>query len=177
MHEQEKEPIELVFNERDNFLRYVRRKITDISDMDAEDIVADVVFNIYNKVSIGYQIESILAYAYRSIRNRVVDYLRQPGGAVSLDKPDKASGLALADLIADPNSNIEGKLLGDEIKQQLYLALMELDTKQRAVWVATEIENYTFKELAIKWGEPIGTLLSRKSRAAKILKLKLKDMR
>jgi RNA polymerase sigma factor (sigma-70 family) len=177
MYEREKDLIELVFKERDNFLRYVRRKITDISDMDAEDIVADVVFNIYNKVSIGHHIESILAYAYGSVRNRIIDHLRLSRVLISLDKLDDSSGRALTDVIPDPNANIEVKLLNDEMKQQLYLALMELDTKQRAVWVATEIERYTFKELSAKWGEPIGTLLSRKSRAAKILKMRLKDVR
>jgi DNA-directed RNA polymerase specialized sigma24 family protein len=52
---------------------------------------------------------------------------------------------------------------------------MKLEPKQRAVWIATEIEGYTFKELAAKWEEPIGTLLSRKSRATKILRKLLKD--
>jgi DNA-directed RNA polymerase specialized sigma24 family protein len=41
--------------------------------------------------------------------------------------------------------------------------------------VATELDDYTFKELAEKWNEPIGTLLSRKSRAAKALRKALSD--
>ncbi|WP_371373253.1 RNA polymerase sigma factor [Sporomusa aerivorans] len=174
MHDREKDLIETVFDEQDNFIRYVRRKITDISDMDAEDIVADVVFNLYNKVSIEHQVESILAYAYRSIRNKITDYLRQSKTSIPLDKIDSASGLILAEVIPDPQANIEIELQNEEVRQQLYAALMELDAKQRAVWVATEMEGYTFKELAEKWGEPIGTLLSRKSRATKALKAKLK---
>lgn len=176
MYSREKDLIEIILRERDNFLRYVRWKIADISDMDAEDIVADVVFNLYNKVSIEHQIESILAYAHRSIRNRIIDYLRQSPVSVSLDKRDNTSGRLLAEVIPDPHASIEMKLQSEEMKRQLYAALMELEPKQRAVWVATEIEGYTFKELAVKWGEPIGTLLSRKSRATKVLKMKLTDV-
>jgi RNA polymerase sigma factor (sigma-70 family) len=145
--------------------------------MDAEDIVADVVFNLYNKISIEHQIESVLAYTYRSVRNRIIDYTRQSKMSVSLDKLDAFSGLALSELIPDPNASIEIKIENEEIKRQLYSALMELDAKQRAVWVATEIEGTTFKELSVKWGEPIGTLLSRKSRATKALKTRLKDVK
>lgn len=176
MYNREKDLIEIVLKERDSFLRYIRRKITDISDMDAEDIVADVIFNLYNKVSIEHQVESMLAYAHRSIRNKIIDYLRQSRMSVSLDKLDHSSGLALSEVIADPKADIETKLQDDETQKQLYLALIELEPKQRAVWVATEMEGYTFKELSARWGEPIGTLLSRKSRATRALKRKLSDV-
>ena len=176
MSNRKKDLIEIVLNERDNFQRYVRRKIIDISDMDAEDIVADVVFNLYNKINIEHQIESILAYAYCAVRNKIVDYLRQSKVSVSLDKLDPSSGLILSEMIPDPHADVDMNMDDEEIKEKLYLALMELDVKQRAVWVATQIEGYTFKELSARWEEPIGTLLSRKSRASKILKQKLKDI-
>ncbi|MDF2572514.1 MAG: polymerase, sigma-24 subunit, RpoE, subfamily [Sporomusa sp.] len=176
MYDREKDLIEVVLKERENFLWYIKRKITDISDMDAEDIVADVVFNIYNKVSIEHQVESLLAYAYRSVRNRLIDYLRRPKVSVSFDYLDNSSGLALSEVIPDPHADVELKIQDEEMKRKLYAALMELDPKQRAVWVATEIEGYTFRELSARWGEPIGTLLSRKSRATKVLKSRLKDV-
>lgn len=175
MYDREKDLMEAVLDEQENFLRYVRRRITNISDMDAEDIVADVVFNLYNKISIEHQVESILAYAYRAVRNRIADYFRQSRMAVSLDKPDVSSGLPLAAVIPDPHADIDSKVEAEERKRQLYAALMALEPKQRSVWVATEIEGYTFKELSGKWGEPIGTLLSRKSRATKALQASLKD--
>lgn len=46
---------------------------------------------------------------------------------------------------------------------------------QRAVWVATKIDGYSFKELSVKWQEPIGTLLARKSRATTKLRKLLQD--
>ncbi len=175
MYNQEKDVVEIIVKEQKNFLQYIRRRIKNISDMDAEDIVADVVFNVYNKVDIQYHIENILAYMYRSIKNKMIDYLRQPSKPLSLDQPDESSGREILEFIVDASADIEIKMQQEELRNQLYGALMKLEPKQRAVWIATEIEGYTFKELAAKWGEPIGTLLSRKSRATKILRTLLKD--
>lgn len=176
MYDQEKDIIEIITNERNRFLQYIRRKLTDISDMDAEDIVADVIFNVYNKVDLQYHIENVVAYMYRSLKNRMIDHLRHPPGQLSLDRLDELSGVTILETLIDPNADIELKLQQKELQAQLYAAIMKLEPKQRAVWVATEIEGYTFKELSARWGEPIGTLLSRKSRAVKMLKLLLKDI-
>jgi DNA-directed RNA polymerase specialized sigma24 family protein len=43
--------------------------------------------------------------------------------------------------------------------------------------LATEIDGFTFRDLAEEWNEPIGTLLSRKSRAAAKLRQLLSDYR
>ena len=174
MRNQNRDLTELVLNERANFERFVRRKIADISEMDAEDIVADVVFNLYDRIDIGQQVESMLAYAYRAVSNKIVDYLRQRKAVVSFSKVDKTSGLALSEIISDPSANIETKIQNEELNKRLNAALKKLDSKQRDVWVATEMEDRTFKELAAEWGEPIGTLLSRKSRASQILRMRLK---
>ena len=174
MTNQNSDLTELVLKERANFQRFVRRKIADISEMDAEDIVADVVFNLYNKINIEQQVESLLSYAYRAVSNKIVDYRRQRKTALSFSKVDKTSGLALSEIISDPSANTELKIQNEELNQRLNAALKDLDSKQRDIWVATEMEDRTFKELAAEWGEPIGTLLSRKSRASQILKLRLK---
>lgn len=166
---------EIITKEQKKFLQYIRHRIKNISDMDAEDIVADVVFNVYNKVDIQHHVENILAYMYQSIKNRMIDYLRQPSKPISLQQQDKITGITLLDNIADNNADIETKLQREELRDQLYQALMKLEPKQRAIWVATEIEGHTFKELAFSWREPIGTLLSRKSRATKALRKLLRE--
>jgi RNA polymerase sigma factor (sigma-70 family) len=176
MYNQQKDLTEIIAKEQNKFLQYIRRRIKDISDMDAEDIVADVVFNVYNKVNIQYQVENILAYMYRSLKNKMIDYLRQPSKPISLQQKDESTGMTILDIIADTHADIETKLQREELRDQLFQALMKLEPKQRAIWIATEIEGYTFKELAVRWSEPIGTLLSRKSRATKSLRKLLKDI-
>jgi len=175
MSDQEKKLIAIIDHERNTLVQFVRRKIAHISDMDAEDIVADVVFNVYNKVEIQHHVDHVIAYIYRSVRNRIIDYLRKPQGAISLDKIDSITGLSLSESIADPLANIEDQLGRREVQEQVYIALMKLEPKYRAIWVATEMKGFTFKELAERWGEPVGTLLSRKKRAKSKLQLLLKD--
>lgn len=177
MSEEQKDIIDVVDKERANFLQFVRSKVRSISEMDAEDIVADVIFNVYNKVDIQYHIENLLAYMYRALRNRIADHGRQRSAHISLDIRDETTGAALIDSIIDPEAYIEANLESKERSQRLYKALMELDDNHRAVWVATEIEGRSFKELVEKWDEPIGTLLSRKSRATKLLRSKLRNLK
>ena len=54
-------------------------------------------------------------------------------------------------------------------------AIGKLEPRQRAVLIATELKGKSFRDLSEEWGEPMGTLLSRKSRAVKNLKSMLRE--
>ena len=75
----------------------------------------------------------------------------------------------------DPDGDVESLVEKKEFVLRLRSALLKLEPKQRAVWVATELEGHTFKELSLTWGEPMGTLLSRKSRATQALRKLLQE--
>lgn len=83
----------------------------------------------------------------------------------------------LLELIPATTSDPESETLRNDLKLRLYQAVDALEPKQRAVWIATEIQGFTFRELAEKWGEPIGTLLARKHRAVNMLQKALCDLR
>ena len=59
--------------------------------------------------------------------------------------------------------------------QRLGQAIGRLEPRQRAVFIATELNGMSFRVLSEQWHEPLGTLLSRKSRAVKALRGMLKD--
>lgn len=105
--------------------QYVLRKSKRINDMDAEDIVDEVMLQLLSIIGMRGPVKNLPAYVYRALQNRMVD---------------------------------------------------TLEPKQRAVFIATEFDGKSFKELSELWHEPIGTLLSRKSRAMKALQTKLKDL-
>lgn len=171
LQKNEQDLIILFKQEKENLLRFVRSKITGISDMDAEDIVADTLFNIYNRLSADHPIENLLPYLYQSIKNKIFDWFRRPQPAVSLDAAEVDAQLQRNELL-DNRAAIEYIVEQKELALLLKTALVSLEPKQRAIWVATEIDGYSFKELSVKWQEPIGTLLARKSRAtAKLRKL------
>lgn len=143
--------------------------------MDAEDVIADVFFNLFNRADIAGQAENLIAYVYRAIVNRIADYRRRLKPGLSLDYVEPDGEAPLAERLADPSASIERHLEREDVKERLYQAIGRLEPRQRAVWIATEIEGRTFKELSLSWNEPIGTLLSRKSRATKALQAMLND--
>lgn len=143
-------------------VRYVRRLIDDTAERDAEDIVQDVVLNIFDKADIGLPIENLSAYIYQALRNRVVDLLRKRKKTLSLSDVIHASPY-------DTAIEVEKK----EIREKLYHAIESLNDEQKTVVIATEFDDRSFRELSEEWGVPIGTLLARKSRALQKIKQKL----
>jgi len=169
---------EFFSKEQERLRKYIRSRLTDMSEMDIEDLLQDLFLNLFNKADISLHIENLAAYIYRSIQNRIIDYLRKKNKALSLDEiiaPGEGSVSALGDMIADPRADVEKRLIQQELYDTIFAAINKLESKQKAVWIATEIENYSFRELSLLWEEPIGTLLARKHRALKNLQVALKD--
>lgn len=155
---------------------YVRRKIPSINDMDAEDIVADVMLNLLNKPDIMGHVENLAAYVYRSLHYKIIDYQRRSNRTISLQSSlDANTEDLLIEILADNAASVSNEVERKEFFKKLSQAISSLDTKQRAVFIATEFEGKSYKELSLLWNEPIGTLLSRKSRAIKALQIMLKD--
>lgn len=72
-------------------------------------------------------------------------------------------------------NSAEAEALSEVLDWRLEEALELLDEKSRLVFVETELFGKSYKELAEATGEPIGTLLSRKSRAVKKLSIILDE--
>ena len=71
--------------ERKALLNYARRKIDDMADRDAEDIVQDVFVSLFEKADVTLPIENLAAYVYQSLRNRLVDIFRKKKDTLSLE--------------------------------------------------------------------------------------------
>lgn len=138
---------------------YVRAWIADAADRDAEDVVQDVLENMFEKADISEPIADISAYLYRSLRNRVIDLYR---------KPKREAELSVE--IADTRFDVAEAMDREEESEAIFDAIEDLPEAQREVLVATELEGRSFKELAEEWNIPIGTLLARKHRAIRALR-------
>lgn len=141
-------------NEYQRLVRYVRSRIDDAADRDAEDIVQDVMLNLFDKADIGAPIENLAAYVYQALRNRITDLFRR--------RRDPAS---LVELVDDNTEDVSDILERKRIRETVCRAIDALAEEQRAVVIATEFEGRRFRELSDEWRVPIGTLLARKSRA------------
>jgi RNA polymerase sigma factor (sigma-70 family) len=145
---------EFLRQERQALIGYVRRRIDDVADHEAEDIVQDVAVHLFDRADPSIPIQNLAAYIYRALRNRIVDFYRRKRETVVLREAALASG-------QEPSLEIEQ----EELLEDVFEAMERLAVEERAVILATEMEGRTFKELAEEWGIPIGTLLARKSRA------------
>ncbi|MGE5172568.1 MAG: RNA polymerase sigma factor, partial [Betaproteobacteria bacterium] len=134
--------------------------------MEAEDIVSDLMAELLEKVDILDRVENISAYIYQSIRNKANDYLRRRKKTVSFgDLVSEEPKQSAREAIPEPRYDMTAELEAAEIRRRLVQALDALEPNQRAVWIATELDGYSFRELSEEWGVPIGTLLARKHRA------------
>jgi RNA polymerase sigma factor (sigma-70 family) len=160
--------------ERRRFIAYVRALLRDVSELDPEDIVHDVLIRLLGKPNVDLPFDSLTAYIYRSLRNRVVDHVRVRGRYVSLDEEpyenQDGSPPKLMDLLRDVEGDALEMLQREEVRRALFEALDRLSAIEREVVIAHELEGFTFRELAARLHTPINTLLSHKARGLKKLK-------
>ncbi|MCF8369725.1 MAG: RNA polymerase sigma factor [Bacteroidales bacterium] len=156
-----------------NLLSFVKSYWTGDAEADAEDIVQDVMLSLYTKVDFNRPIENLLAYTYRSLKNRVIDRQRKRKDQVLSTWDDEESGEnSLLRLLASEEVSKEEAEETEENIEKMFELIEELRPDQQEILIMTEIEGYTFEELSKEWAVPIGTLLSRKHRAmAKLQKL------
>jgi RNA polymerase sigma factor (sigma-70 family) len=164
--------------EKDRLVNYVRRWVDDTAEWDGEDIVQDVMVNLFNAADVTDPIENLSAYIYRSLKNRVVDTFRKRRRTLSLEGSIDAQGeLRVKDMLFDGRYDVEAGLQRRELQVRLQEALEELSAVQREVFIATEIQGWSFRELSVQWGVPLGTLLSHKHRAVQKIRSALADYR
>lgn len=162
--------------ERARLLRVVRRRLFDVSITDAEDLVQDVFHNVLRRADVIEDIENLTGYVYQSLANRIMDRRRTPSREVFLSG-DNSSGddpLRKALEPVSPDLGPEELLRRKQLRLEIRRALDALPAADRAIWIETEVEGRSFREIAAETGEPVGTLLSRKSRAAKLLRARLR---
>ena len=159
-------------SEYGRLVEYAGRWLKDCSFYDAEDAVQDVLIALIDRADVTLPVKNLTAYVYRSLYNRVMDMLRNRDNTVLLSEEVYGgdSTATLADVLRDLNPDICAVLEQKELSEAMYRAIDTLSDDEKAVIIETELEGSSFQELAEEWGLPIGTLLSRKSRALRKIK-------
>jgi RNA polymerase sigma factor (sigma-70 family) len=155
--------------------RFVAGLIDDEADRDVEDVIQDVMLNIFDMADVTRPIQNLSAYIYGALRNRVIDYLRKRRFDVSIDAPGGGGeGGSLADILSDARYDIAADFEKNEIRNGVLGAIDSLGEDERMILIMTEFEKRSFRELSDATGIPVGTLLSRKSRAIKKIRRELR---
>lgn len=169
MQESQERLLDLFQREKTKFQAYCGQQIRGVASQDPEDIVADVFQTLLDKGDLLAEIEHLAGYVYRALTNRILDVRRKEARAL---RPADLDLECVPAQDPDPHS----AFLASQDRERLAQAMASLKPKERAVWLATEVECQSFQDLSNQWGEPVGTLLSRKSRATAKLRRLLADL-
>src|SRR5262245_33141567 len=163
MSEQDRRITETVEREQGRLRNFIRKRVPDI---DAEDVLQDVFFELVEAYRLMNPIEQAGAWLFRVARNRIIDRFRKKKPATSLsrtvpaDTDDEGPGGAgsLEDLLPSSDAGPEAAYARSVLMDEIEAALGELPEEQRFVFVAHELEGKSFRELASETGVSVNTL-------------------
>ena len=166
-------------SDRKRIFDFIRRRVR--TEVDAEDILADVFYQMVASYSVTEPIEKVTSWLLTVARNKIIDWYRkrkpelyrqqEDESALTLNLPLNLEGI-LYDHGQNPDVLYERSLLWSELAD----ALEDLPDEQRDVFVMHELEGKSFKEIAEITGEPVNTLLSRKRYAILYLREALQEL-
>ncbi len=156
--------------------RFIRRRVSDVAV--AEDILQDVFSELLEAERLVQPIEQVSAWLFRVARNRITDWFRRrkpethetPGGTA----PDSPEGGFWEDALPSPDAGPDALYARARMLDELAEAIDELPERQRAIFIAHEIEGLSFRQIAAQTGESVNTLLSRKHAAVQSLRRRLR---
>lgn len=161
-----KSKLKSFFSKEYNTLRnYVRLRIDDAADREADDIIQDVAMKMFARADNISPISNVAAFVYNSIKNKIIDTFRTAKIKVNYDDQTEAIAQDFSELFYSQSDNSYNEKTINELKS----AVSNLKPKYREIIIAVDFEGYSYHELSEEWGIPIGTLLSRRHRALSIL--------
>jgi RNA polymerase sigma factor (sigma-70 family) len=175
MPEQDQRISQAMGRDQARLFKFIRSRVADTSD--AEDILQDVFYELVEAYRLMKPVEQVTAWLFRVARNRITDLFRHrklesltSGSAASSDDGET---LLLKDILPSPDAGPDAAYARRVLLEELDDAMAELPEEQREVFIAHEIEGYTFKEIAARTGVSVPTLLSRKHYAVVRLRQRL----
>jgi RNA polymerase sigma factor (sigma-70 family) len=178
MAEQDEQLTETIGRERGRLRNFIRRRVPD--EADAEDVLQDVFYELIEAYRSMKPIEQVGAWLFRVARNRIIDRFRkkkpEPLSAPADPHAEDGESLSLQELLPSPDEGPEANYARSILFEELEAALDELPEEQREVFVAHEIQGFSFKEISAETGVSISALLSRKHYAVLHLRRRLQSI-
>jgi len=164
--------------ERTRLFNFIKKRVSDTND--AEDILQDVFYQLWQGYDTIESIEKVTSWMFRVARNKIIDRYRKlkPDSFSKIEgvRRDEDAPLLLADIIGDTSSSPDDVYTRELIWESIEEVLAELPRNQREVFVWHELEDISFREMAEMTGDSINTLLSRKRYAVNYLRKRLQNL-
>jgi RNA polymerase sigma factor (sigma-70 family) len=174
--DQDKQITEVVARERNRLRSFIRRRVSDPSDVD--DILQEVFYELVEAARLLQPVEQVGAWLFRVARNRIIDRFRKARSTPAAQDQTSTVGddevRSLEELLPSREDGPEALYARRVLLEELDAALEELPAAQRDVFLAHELEGRSFRELAQETGLSINTLLARKRYAVLHLRKRLR---
>ncbi|MEO1011236.1 MAG: RNA polymerase sigma factor [Bacteroidota bacterium] len=171
-HTENRNRLQTFFDEEYQSLRlYVRSRIADVGDRDAEDIVQDVALKLFTRAESLSPIENVAGFVYNSVRNKIIDLMRSKKAKTYPEDEMESRFREFTELFYDTSDNT----YSEQMKKDLKKAILNLKPDYKDVLIAVDFEGYTYREISEESGIPQGTLMSRRHRALSQLLKELKS--
>lgn len=156
------EAFSAIINRYEKRLSLYIRRISSVSDDEAEDILQEVFIKVYLNLNDYNQELKFSSWIYRIAHNQAISHYRQlkarpEGYLLSLDDNE---ALGLSDAL-DLESQIDDSLTNDSIAQ----VLSSLKQKHREILVLKLLEEKSYQEISDIIKKPAGTVASSINRA------------
>ena len=157
-----------------NLARWLTR-----NDHDAHDVVQEAYLRAFRFFD-GFHGDNARSWLLAIVRNTCYTWLQQNRGLPVNTSLDELLDSGEADAVlaaAEPPENGPEKLMRrEDDKAMLNHALEQLPEEYREVIVLKELEDLSYREIAAVTGVPLGTVMSRLSRARKHLHKHLQEL-
>ena len=167
----EQKNITQIFNEYSRrLLGFIKKRIS--SNEDAEDILQEVFYQFAGNTE---PIEQLSAWLFTTTRNKITDKYRKKKTEL-LDDIFPSSGeddMEWQEILFTANADAETEYLRNIFWTTLYEALDELPTEQKETFIAHELDDTPFEQIAKQTNVPVATLISRKRYAVLHLRERL----
>jgi RNA polymerase sigma-70 factor (ECF subfamily) len=149
-----------------NLYAYAFTMLKDESD--AEEMVQQVFFKLWERSEHLSFSGSIAAYLYKAVHNESLNFLKH-------QKVKETHRLHVAYSMKNKSEQPQGKIIGRELEQKFRQALNELPEQCRTVFQLSRFEDMKYKEIAGKLDISVKTVENHMGKALKFLRTKLVD--
>jgi RNA polymerase sigma factor (sigma-70 family) len=157
---------------REGFLAVARRATRNI--LDAEDVVHEAFAKALSNLDVIRKVENLPAWLFTVVRNGIMDLWRRRRMKAAAGESHVAEE-TITEIISSTGLDPSDEVVRDSLSSAMSEAIAALPAKQRQVIEAQVFDDMTFRELAVKTGESINTLTTRKKLAVKKLAVVLRD--
>ncbi len=141
---------------------------------DAEDVSQEVFVKVYLSIKNFRGLSSFKTWLRKLTINTCIDKLRIKSKTVSKKVSLETFDGNIELIFADSSYNIEKNFLTRETVKEVLGIVVNLEESYRIPLILRDLQDYSYREIAILMDKPIGTVKTNIHRARKIIKEKMK---